>query len=143
VTKICKVLLVEDQHDLQLLLRELFALEGYRFRIVEDGAAMRRTLDAEEDIDIVVIDILLPGGADGLTLAKEVAEERGLPVILVTGDHQQVEKLDASGHRYLLKPFRIASFLELIETVLREAKNTCERAARSDEQDCGAGPLSP
>ena len=126
MAKICKVLIVEDQREIQDLLHELFSNEGYRFLIVEDGAAMRAALDAHSDIDIVVIDVLLPGGTDGLALAEDVCA-RGLPLILVTGDHQQNDKLAESGHPYLLKPFRIDAFLEAIETALDHAKRNCER----------------
>ena len=126
MTKICKILIVEDQREIQELLHELLSNEGYRFLIVGDGAAMRSALDTHSDIDIVVIDVLLPGGTDGLGLAQEVCD-RGLPVILVTGDHQQSGRLDASGHAYLLKPFRIDAFLKAIETALEHAKRNCER----------------
>lgn len=126
MAKICKILLVDDHRDIQDLLRELFADEGYRIIIVGDGPAMRRALDDDPAIDVVVIDLLLPGGIDGLTLAQEV-RARGLPAILVTGDHTQSEQLSASGHRYLLKPFALAGFLALIEELLRETKANCER----------------
>ena len=128
MAKICKILLVEDQREIQELLHELFASEGYRFVIVGDGAAMRRTLETDAAIDIVVIDVLLPGGVDGLTLAREAAA-RGVPVILVTGDHAMTDKLTSSGHRYLLKPFSLAAFIALIETVLEETRAHCERDA--------------
>lgn len=87
---------------------------------------MRSALDRESEIDIVVIDLLLPGGVDGLALAGE-ATSRGLPVILVTGDHRYDDKLTASGHRYLLKPFALATFVALVEDVLRESAARCAR----------------
>jgi DNA-binding response OmpR family regulator len=126
MSKICKLLLVEDQREIQDLLHELFAEEGYRLAIVGDGAEMRRVIEHDPAIDIVIIDVLLPGGVDGLTLAGE-ARARGLPVILVTGDHTQSEKLKACGHRYLLKPFALAAFVELIDLTLQESRVQCER----------------
>lgn len=126
MARICKLLIVEDQYDIRDLLHQLFASEGYRFVIVGDGAEMRRVLDSDSAIDVVIIDVLLPGGDDGLTLARDVAA-RGLPAILVTGDHTQLERLKACGHRYLLKPFSLASFVALIEETLRETRAECER----------------
>jgi two-component system phosphate regulon response regulator OmpR len=126
LAKICKLLLVEDQRDMQDLLHELFSSEGYRFIIVGDGAAMRRALDSDPDIDAAVIDVLLPGDTDGMTLANEVAA-RGLPVIVVTGDHTQADKLESSGHRFLLKPFKLAGFIALIDEMLRTTEAQCER----------------
>ena len=142
MAKICKILLVEDQREIQDLLRELFADEGYRFIIVGDGPAMRRTLDSDTnaDIDIVIIDMLLPGGVDGLTLAKE-AEARGLPAIVVTGDHRQAELLDASGCRYLLKPFGLDALISLVDAALRETNAQCERQKRPS-RDALEGPVA-
>lgn len=126
MAKICKLLIVEDQRDIRDLLHQLFASEGYRFVIVGDGAEMRRALDSDPAIDAVIIDVLLPGDVNGLTLAQDAAA-RGLPAILVTGDHTQLERLKACGHRYLLKPFSLASFVALIEETLRETRAQCER----------------
>lgn len=53
--------------------RELFFEEGFHFVVANDGPAMRRALDSDPDIDVVVIDILLPCGVDGLILAEEAA----------------------------------------------------------------------
>jgi two-component system OmpR family response regulator len=130
MSKICKVLLVEDERDIQDLLRELFASEGYRFIIVGDGPGMRKALAADPAVDIVVIDLLLPGGTDGLTLAHE-ARARGLPVILVTGDQTRLDDLNASGYRHMLKPFTLAAFVELIAATLRETQARCERDHRA------------
>ena len=50
------------------------AAEGYRFAVAGDGAEMRRIIRKGE-IDVCIIDFLLPGGENGLVLAKEVAAE--------------------------------------------------------------------
>lgn len=142
MTKICKMLLVEDQQEIQDLCRELFASEGYRFIIVGDGPAMRRALAEDSEIDIVIIDVLLPGGIDGMTLANEVAA-RGLPTILVTGDHRHADSLAASGHRYLLKPFTLAAFIALIDATLRETKANCQRDGQAASGACAAAAGMP
>jgi DNA-binding response OmpR family regulator len=142
VTKICKMLLVEDQQEIQDLCRELFATEGYRFIIVGDGPAMRHALAEDCEIDVAIIDVLLPGGVDGMTLAAEVAA-RGLPVILVTGDHSHAERLAASGHRYLLKPFTLATFIALIDATLHETKANCERDSQAAAGACSVDAPLP
>lgn len=135
MTKICKMLLVEDQQEIQDLCRELFAVEGYRLIIVGDGPAMRAALADDAEIDVVIIDVLLPGGVDGMTLADEVAAQ-GLPTILVTGDHRHAERLATSGHRYLLKPFTLTDFIALIDAILRETKANCVRDSQSAAGAC-------
>lgn len=129
VARLCKVLVVEDDDGVSELFTEVLAAEGYRFLTARNGSEMRRTLAAAPDIDVLVIDASLPGGDDGLTLAEEWAA-RGYAVLLMTGDHRLVERIEASGHRYLLKPFRMASLIAMIETVLLAVANDCTRLPR-------------
>jgi DNA-binding response OmpR family regulator len=90
---------------------------------VTNGGEMRKAL-AAGDVDVAVIDVVLPGPEDGLALAKEVAAQR-VGVILVTGSHDHFETVEKSGHRYLFKPFRIDSLLSLADELLRESKVRC------------------
>ncbi len=69
VEKICRVLIVEDRPEIQELLSEVFADQGYRFAVVANGGEMRKAL-ATSDVDVAVIDVVLPGAEDGLALAK-------------------------------------------------------------------------
>jgi two-component system OmpR family response regulator len=122
--KICRVLIVEDRPEIQELLSEVFADQGYRFSVVTNGAQMRQAL-ATSEVDVAVIDVVLPGAEDGIALAKEAAAE-GVGVILVTGSHDHFETVEKSGHRYLFKPFRIHSLLSLADELLRESKVRCQ-----------------
>jgi DNA-binding response OmpR family regulator len=131
--KICKVLLVEDNEAVQELLETVFDDAGYRFRIVSDGPAMRAALADDPDIDVVVIDIGLPGGEDGMTLAEEVAAG-GRGVVLSTGSHEHIEALEESGHRYILKPYRVSAFVRLIDDVLATTRRECRRATDFEEK---------
>jgi two-component system, OmpR family, response regulator len=123
VVKVCKVLIVEDNADIQQLLGNVFSYEGYEFAIAGDGRVMRHIL-AAENIDVVIVDVALPGGETGFTLAKH-ALDQGCGVILVTGHGQYFEAVEKSGHRYLLKPFRMRSLLELVDEVLKEVRARC------------------
>jgi DNA-binding NtrC family response regulator len=129
LAKICKVLVVEDNDDVRALFEDVLVQEGYHFFMARNGVEMRQVLAAEPEIDILVVDVALPGQENGLRLADEMASQ-GHNVVLVTGDHMLVERIDQSGHPYLLKPFRIQSLLDLMERVLREAATACERKAR-------------
>jgi two-component system OmpR family response regulator len=128
--RICKILIVEDHDEVRELLTQLLELEGFDFTAVETGAGMRAALD-EDDHDLVIIDVLLPGGEDGFALA-EAAREMGCGVILITGDHRHAERLDQSGHHYLLKPFGVNDLVGLVSRVLAEISSRCVRRQRSD-----------
>jgi DNA-binding NtrC family response regulator len=123
MARICRVLVVEDNDDIQELLRATLVSEGYRFARARDGAQMRRIL-AEQRVDVCVIDVRLAGSEDGLSLAQAAAEE-GYGVILVSADLLLMESLEKSGHRFLAKPFRLSSLLHLVDEVLRETRAEC------------------
>jgi two-component system OmpR family response regulator len=127
VPKICRVLVVEDNGDIRELLGDLFEREGYRFALAEDGAAMRREL-AAGDVDVVVVDVLLRGES-GLDLAREAAAH-GCGVVLTTGDHRRAAAIAASGHSYILKPYRLEALIETVEAALEAVKARCQVKAR-------------
>jgi len=121
--KICHVLIVEDQGDIADLLAEFLSGEGYQMHIARDGATMRAAL-AAHPLDVVILDLTLPGPESGWALA-ELAVGRGLGLIIVTGDHANVERLEHASHRYLLKPFRLDALLLEVENALRDAHAHC------------------
>jgi two-component system, OmpR family, response regulator len=123
VAKTCKALIVEDDYDLRQLFGEVFAAEGYDFVVASNGKEMRAALEAG-DVEVIIIDVGLPGGEDGLRLAKEAVDRR-YGVILVTGHGKHFEAVRKSGHRYLFKPFRFPSLLALVDEVLRAVEARC------------------
>lgn len=130
MARICKVLIVENDDDVRDLLGDIFADEGFRFSTVKTGAAMRKELNVD-DYDVVVIDVTQPGHEDGISLAQ-VAREHGCGPILVTGDHRHTERLQGSGHYYLLKPFRVTQLIEVVDKILAETAARCVRRKRGD-----------
>jgi hypothetical protein len=48
------------------------------------------------------------------------------PLALISADHSRAEEIEQSGHCYILKPFRLAELLELIEATLKASKASCE-----------------
>jgi hypothetical protein len=48
-------------------------------------------------------------------------------VIVVTGDHSRIEEIEKSGHRHVMKPYRLSTLLELADETLKAAKAQCER----------------
>ena len=125
--RICRVLVVEDNGEVRDLLGEVFAHEGYRFALAENGAGMRRTL-AKGGVDVVVIDVLLRG-ENGIDLAQE-ALDAGAAVVLTTGDHSWRERIEEAGHRHILKPYRLNDLIEIVEAALDAAQARCQTKRR-------------
>ncbi len=129
MARICKVLVVEDNDDVRELFKDVLADQGYHFFTACNGEEMRAVIAVQPDIDAFIIDVALPGAQDGLALAHEMAS-CGHAVLLVTADHRLVARIEQSGHRYLLKPFKLASLLDLVDQVLRELADGCARLPR-------------
>jgi two-component system phosphate regulon response regulator OmpR len=125
MTRICNVLVVEDDDSVRALLGDVLDHAGYEFTLARDGAEMRAALDAEV-FDVAIIDISLRGGEDGFALA-EVASGKGCGVILTTGDPERRVRLEASGRRYLMKPFRMKQLTDLVDEILRDDAALCMR----------------
>jgi two-component system phosphate regulon response regulator OmpR len=125
MNRICNILVVEDDDSVRALLGDVLEHAGYEFLLARDGTEMRAALDTEL-FDVAIIDITLRGGEDGFTLGG-VASEKGCSVILTTGDPDRRVRLEASGRRYLMKPFRMKQLTDLVDEILRDGAALCER----------------
>jgi DNA-binding NtrC family response regulator len=125
MTRICNILVVEDDDSVRALLGEVLDHAGYEFTLARDGAEMRAALDADV-FDVAIIDISLRGGEDGFSLG-EVAIGKGCSVILTTGDPDRRVRLEASGRRFLMKPFRMQQLTDLVDRILRDTAALCIR----------------
>jgi len=127
------ILVVEDDEDIQELLRYNLEREGYRVTIVADGdTALRRA--REGGFDLVLLDLMLPG-LDGMEVARMLqADGRTctLPIIMLTarGDESDiVSGLRLGAEDYITKPFNTKVLLARIRNVFRRR----QRLAMSDE----------
>ena len=109
------ILLVEDDPDLLSLLTEVLEDEGYRV----SGASRRQQARAalrKGDVDLLIADSVLRGG-NGDDVAK-AAGQRGLPIIMMSGDPERIARLSGGPLPFLPKPFRAAALLRLIRQLL-------------------------
>ena len=76
------ILVVDDDVEITTLLTEYLARFGYTTLAAGDAAAMRVQL-AAHSVDLVVLDVMLPG-TDGITLARELRQRSRVPIIMLT-----------------------------------------------------------
>ncbi len=117
-----RVLLVDDEPHIIGLLERAVRAEGFDYDSVEDGESALARLD-EGDIDLVVLDVGLPG-IDGFDVLRRIRSGgNGIPVIMLTarsGTHDTVEGLDAGASDYVPKPFVVAELMARVRSRLRE-----------------------
>jgi two-component system, OmpR family, response regulator len=123
------ILVVDDQREICDLVQAYLLGEGYRVSTAHDGAGMRRAL-AQSPVDLVILDLMLPG-EDGLTLARSLREESNVGIIILTGRGETVDRiigLEMGADDYLPKPFHLRELLARVKSVLRRVSSqTAER----------------
>ncbi len=116
------ILLVDDEESIQTLLAYPLERDGHRVVQARDGEeALRRF--AEEDVDLVVLDIMLPR-ADGLEVCKRLRAESTVPIIMLTARDDELDKvlgLELGADDYITKPFSIREFRSRVRALLRRA----------------------
>ncbi|HUB62846.1 MAG TPA: response regulator [Methylocella sp.] len=126
------VLVVDDEPRIRTLLRRYLAEEGYKVSDAGDGAAMRNILEREA-IDLVLLDLMMPG-EDGLTLARLIRQQSQIPIIMLTGKSDLIDRvvgLETGADDYITKPFELREVLARIRTVMRRAGPRNAAAASS------------
>lgn len=121
-----RVLLIEDENTLSLLLRERLEREGYSVTVCNDGEqGLTQALGGA--FDLLLLDIKLPG-RNGFDVCRELRRHSmNVPVLMLTarGDvNDRVLGLKTGADDYLVKPFEVAELLARMEALLRRANNS-------------------
>ncbi len=124
-----QVLIVEDEDVTRFSLRNLFEAEGYQVFEAVDGETMSLML-MQHSINLVIMDINLPG-KNGLSLGRELANNKNLGLIFLTGRDSDIDKilgLEIGADDYLTKPFNPR------ELTIR-ARNILSRIGQTPSED--------
>jgi two-component system OmpR family response regulator len=117
------ILVVDDSADIREPLAKYLVKSGLRVSTASGGAEMRAVLKAAA-IDLVVLDIMMPG-EDGLSLTRMLRETTAIPVILLTAmveDTDRVVGLEIGADDYVTKPFNPRELLARVRAVLRRTR---------------------
>ncbi len=116
-----KLLVVDDDARIRDLLRRYLAQEGFDVVVADDGKALTRIL-LRESVDLIVLDLMLPG-EDGLSICRRLrAAGDRTPIIMLTAKGEDVDRivgLEVGADDYLGKPFNPRELLARIHAVLR------------------------
>jgi DNA-binding response OmpR family regulator len=117
-----RVLVVDDDADIRLLLEELLRGAGYAVETAQDGRAALRTFH-ESPCDVVILDLSMPE-LDGFQTLERIRDLSDVPVILLTARSGEIDKVRgfrAGADDYVVKPFGRQELLLRIEALLRRA----------------------
>jgi len=129
-----RILVVDDEPHIAALVGRALAAEGHEVVVAETGPdALTRAV--EPDIDLVVLDVGLPG-MDGIEVLRRLrAHGSTVPVIILTarsGTRDTVDGLDAGANDYVSKPFVVAELLARVRSRLRESAAATGVITRGD-----------
>lgn len=129
------ILLVEDEVRLARSYQRNLQDEGHLVEVLYDGEhAYERVMENPDDLDVIILDILLPG-RNGVTLCRDLRREGiGIPILLLTALDQTEDKvagLDAGADDYLTKPFPFEELSARLRALVRRPHRFDPTAAAS------------
>jgi DNA-binding response OmpR family regulator len=122
-----RILIVEDEQHLATGIKFNLEMEGYEVEVIADGAEAQARLVPGPlppgAFDLVILDVMLPGGVDGFRLADEMRRAGNhTPILMLTAKGlptDVVQGLEAGADDYLAKPFDLSVLLARVRGLLR------------------------
>lgn len=115
-----RLLVVDDDADIRVLLAEQLSKAGFHVTAARDGADMRSAL-ARTPVDLIILDLNLPR-EDGLSLCRDIRARSIVPVIMLTARTDAIDRivgLEMGADDYLGKPFEPRELVARVRCVLR------------------------
>ncbi len=129
-----KLLVIDDDKDIRMMLKDYFQLMGYLVYLAESGEEALEKIS--EHPDLILLDINMPQ-LDGLEVCKRIRNQINVPILFLTAKIEEQDKINgfmAGGDDYILKPFSLEELSARIMAHLRR-----EERGRDKKALCSAG----
>ncbi len=120
-----RILVVDDDPEVRLLLRRCLERESYRISEAQNGEELFAEMNSQP-VDLITLDLGL-GGEDGLDLARRIRARRNVPIIMISGKGDTIDRvvgLELGADDYIAKPFHLREVLARVRAVLRRYEGT-------------------
>lgn len=125
-----KILVADDDREIASLICDALSDEGFETVQARDGEETVRTVAANPDLALIILDIMMPR-ADGLEVCRKIRDSVACPILFVTARNRTYDKLlglEMGGDDYITKPFVLEELLARVRAHLRrEARATGRR----------------
>lgn len=139
------IYIADDEKNIRDLIKSFLESDGYEVSAFETGDELKTAFD-EKPADLVILDIMMPG-TDGLTVCKQLREESGVPIIILTAkdsEYDYVQGITIGSDDYLTKPFRPTALLMRVRSLLRrmDMNEKSDHSSKASEEDISIGDLT-
>lgn len=138
-----KILLVDDEAEIRRVLRILFENRGDSVIEAADGAEAIRIMSEIPDVDICIMDIMMPT-MNGVEATAEIRRFSGVPILFLTAKSLEGDKLDAytsGGDDYVVKPFSPRELLMKVSALVRRYNQYSGKEGDADSITLSSGIL--
>ena len=124
-----RLLVVEDQPELRDLAHAVLTRRGFHVLAAQDPATARRLARDAGRLDLLITDVVMPGGT-GIDLARQLRRNQpDLPVLFMSGYSEEVIELAGSPHSsFLSKPFAPDTLLDAVDAAIADGKADASKA---------------
>ena len=134
-----KILIIEDDADIQMIEEAYLQAAGFQTETVSDGTQVKGILE-QNSFDLILLDLMLPGKS-GYDICKEIREKLDIPILMVTARTESIDKIRGLGlgaDDYIAKPFDPAELVARVHANLRQyerltKKQVVENVAEPEE----------
>ncbi|EOH98825.1 hypothetical protein UAY_02094 [Enterococcus moraviensis ATCC BAA-383] len=131
-----KIIVVEDEKDIQILIKETMEQQGYKVLTADDGEQASILMDDLAAIDLIILDLMLPK-IDGLTVLKKIRSLSSIPVLILSakdGEYEKILGLEFGADDYLTKPFSLLELQARVKALLRR-NNEYQTQGKTEETE--------
>ena len=122
-----KILVVEDEKDIQNIIKAFLENAGYKVEIADDGLDGINIIQKNK-FDLILLDIMMPK-IDGFVVCEMIRKNSNVPIIILTAltdEESQLKGFDKLADDYITKPLSMPIVLKHIEAILRRTDNSKE-----------------
>lgn len=130
-----RVLIVEDDEDIQMIEEAYLHTAGYETVTVADGNQVTEMLQ-KEYFDLILLDLMLPGKS-GYDICKDIRENLDIPILMVTARTESLDKIRGLGlgaDDYISKPFDPAELVARVHANIRQYQRLSGRGGMKDAE---------
>ena len=124
VMKNYHILVVEDDQEIQELIKQFLMTQQYKVIVASDGLEGMKQFN-KQSFDLILLDVMMPN-LNGFEVAKMIRSQSNIPIILLTAleeEQDQMKGFDLGIDDYITKPFSFHVLMRRVEAVLRRSNN--------------------